>query len=395
MATCFYHPEAKAKFVCPDCGQDVCDNCRIEGGLQRCGHCATHGPPARPEEAGAEGFAADYSGGSFAAGDELDAAFSFAEGGVAVASEPPGASHGFDGALVDDLSFGATDFAGEPSSSGFDDFMAGVTEAMPSSFGAGVAAQPVTEDLVMCSYHGDVVAEIQCLNCYQPYCLACLPSGTQCAPCKADPSGRALQAESFGPSSVTEVGYEPGMDFAASYADRGGIHEGLEVAAQAAEVAAARPRKPKKSAKKGQAVAPKKAAKKFKGPRLSPKLLVGGLAALALVGGVAWWVTVGQQRFFPPPPPFKGPTKVAIVSPKAATIRGVQQIQLQVASPQQVELVLVTIDKKHWAKFKKPPFKSEWPTNVHKPGKHEVEAKATYKHGVTVTHKKTYVVKSK
>jgi len=45
MATCFYHPDKKSTFVCPDCGEDVCDTCRLEGGLQRCGNCATNGPP--------------------------------------------------------------------------------------------------------------------------------------------------------------------------------------------------------------------------------------------------------------------------------------------------------------------------------------------------------------
>ena len=83
------------------------------------------------------------------------------------------------------------------------------------------------------------------------------------------------------------------------------------------------------------------------------------------------------------------------MGPKGTTIGGVKYIEAKVVSPQRVLHVEVTIDKKYWAKLKKAPFKSEWPTNVHANGKHEVVLKAVYPNGLSATAKKTYVVKNR
>ncbi|MEB3328512.1 MAG: hypothetical protein VKQ33_04705 [Candidatus Sericytochromatia bacterium] len=405
MATCYYHPDTRAKFVCPDCGQDVCDACRLEGGLQRCAHCAVHGPPeggpaprpAEPRAGGAmpppdyesipvepfppgtgyEGVAPE-GGGAYQAAEayQSEVAGYGPEAGFAPVAGTEAPAAGFDAAPV----------------TGFDDFLAGVAGAEAT----GAAEEP----LVMCSYHGDVVADIQCLNCFQPYCMACLPAGTTCAACKADPGGRAVQAEEASPV-VSDLGYEPGMDFAASYLDRGGIHEGLE-AYEASSTAAvtARPRKAGGARKGGgkRGGGAKKAPPKAKGRALNPKLLLGGLGALAVVGvlaGGAWWFLAGKGGGPTPPPAYTGPAKVEIVAPKAQTIRGFKVLKLQVAAPTAVDHVEVLVGGKRFALLKRPPFKTDWPTNGRPNGKVEVVVKAYYKRGPTVQAKRTYIIKNR
>jgi hypothetical protein len=275
---------------------------------------------------------------------------------------------------------------------GFDDFLAGVAGAE--------GAEAAVEQVVMCSYHGDVVADIQCLNCFQPFCMACLPAGTTCAACKADPGGRAVR-EQGDTKLVSDLGYEPGMDFAASYIDRGGIHEGLEVyEASAAAASAARPRKPggakKGGAKKGGGA--KKPPPKSKGPAVNPKLLMaglGGLAVVGLLGGGAWWFLAGGGGGAKKAPAYTGPAKIAIVAPKSQKLRGFQEIKLQVASPTSVDRVEVYVGGKRFTVIKRPPFNTDWPTNGRPDGKVEVVAKAFYKNGPTKQDKRTYVIRNR
>lgn len=302
----------------------------------------------------------------------------------------------------DDFSGGAGGFETAPEAgeagfgapvTGFDDFLAGV---------AGADAEVAPEPLVMCSYHGDVVAEIQCLNCFQPYCMACLPSGTTCAACKADPGGRAVREEPA-TQQVSDLGYEAGMDFAASYIDRGGIHEGLEAyEASEAAAAAARPRKPGGAKKSGGAKkaggGPKKPVAKPKSAGFDPKLIgmaLGGLALVGLVAGAAWWFIAGGGGAAKKPAPFTGKAQVAIVAPKAQKLSGFQEIRLQVATPAAIDRVEVYVGGKKYSVLKKAPFETDWPTNGRKDGKVEVVAKAFYKNGPTKQDKRTYVIRNR
>jgi hypothetical protein len=397
MATCYYHPDARAKFVCPDCGQDVCDACRLEGSLQRCGHCAANGAPVggpapRAVEAGGAALPPDYESipvEPFPAGTGF-------EGFPAQAEGAPFQGGG------DDFSGGTAGFDAGPEAgvggfdapvTGFDDFLAGV---------AGAEAEAAPATLVMCSYHGDVVAEIQCLNCFQPYCMACLPSGTTCAACKADPGGRAVREEPVSPL-VSDLGYEAGMDFAASYIDRGGIHEGLDAyEASEAAAAAARPRKPGGGKKGGGAKkaggGPKKPVAKPKAAAVDPKLIgmaLGGLAVVGLVAGAAWWFIAGGGGAAKKLATFTGKAQVSIVAPKAQKLRGFQEIRLQVATPTAIDRVEVYVGGKKFSVLKQAPFKTDWPTSGRPDGKVEVVAKAFYKNGPTKQDKRTYLLRNR
>lgn len=360
MSTCYYHPQTKAKSICPDCGEDICDVCRLEGGLQRCGHCATEGPPPGgprlrdPEPAVAEVGAAQgsYDGG----------------GGMPAAHD-----------------------------------MAAMLE-------------------VMCSNHPGTTADMQCLNCLQAYCMSCLPDGTMCAACKQDPSGRAAPQDDYTPPPV-DVGYDPGLDFSGSYGaasqvpaadydegysqdfDQGyGQQEAgygdADFAQGYSEAPPPRPKRPpgqRKSApgaagKKGAPGAKKAPVGKAKKPSGPPvALIAGGVGALALVGALGWFFMSGGAGGGEPA--FSGPTKVAIATPQGAgPLKGLQVITLQIASPDEIAEVEVRVDGKYWEKFTEPPFKTEWQSSLVKNGKHTIEAVVEYKNGAKVTDKKTFTV---
>ena len=374
MSTCYYHPQSKAKSICPECGEDICDVCRLEGGLQRCGNCATNGPPpggprVREPEPQPAGVAAEAAG-------------------------------------------------------GYDDHDVGARQAHDMA--------AMLE--VRCANHPATTADMQCLNCLQAYCMDCLPDGTMCAACKADPSGRAAPQEEYTPPPAVELGYDDaGLDFSGGYAatasvpaggydqgygqgdfnqgydqgyDQGGYDQGYgEGDFNQGYGAAPAPPKPKRppgakkpagaagaaGAKKG-APAGKKGAKgkKAAGPTIA--LIAGGVGALALVGGLAWFFlspggdTEGGAM---------GPAKVSITGPKSAgPLKGLQVITLNVASPTEIQKVEVTVDGKYWQKFKAPPFKTDWPSSLVKNGKHTIEATAEYKNGTKVSDKKTVTVKN-
>lgn len=357
MSTCYYHPQTKAKSICPECGEDICDVCRLEGGLQRCGHCATNGPPP---------------GGPRVREPEP----------VAVAAEVGG---------------------------GYDQYEVGAQQA------ADMAAMLE----VMCSNHPGTTADMQCLNCLQAYCMGCLPDGTMCAACKEDPAGRAAPQDDYVPPPAVDVGYDPGLDFSGGYDDQvyaqqgydqaaGGYDEGYgenDFAAGYGDAAPAprpkRPAGPKKApagaaagkkggpaGKKGPAGKGKKAA----GPPMG--LILGGVGALALVGAAGWYFLAGPGAGAGDVA--MGPTKVTITAPKGAgPFKGLQQIALQVASPDEVQKVEIRVDGKYWDKFTAPPYKTDWPSSLVKNGKHTIEAIAEYKNGTKVTDKKTVTVLNK
>lgn len=321
MSTCYYHPQSKAKFNCPDCGEDVCDVCRIDGGMARCGNCLVNGPPPRgPRQ-----------------------------------PEPVGGGGGYDD-------------------------RAGYADSYDEAPGGGTpAAHDMSAMLeVRCANHSDVTADMQCLNCLQAFCMACIPDGSVCAQCKIDPYGRAAPEQDYDVSNSVDVGYDPTMDFAG--------YDTLETG----DAPAARPLKggPKKAGagaaaggKKG-APAGKKGAKKQSG--LPIPAIAGGVALLLALGvGGLWFMNRGGDAAF------TGPAKVAIASPKAGALKGLQQITLTVASPEALELVTITVDGKYWDKFKEGPFKSEWQTSGLKNGKHVIEAVAQYKNGPKVKDTRT------
>ena len=364
MSTCFYHPQSKAKSICPECGEDICDVCRLEGGLQRCGNCAVNGPPA---------------------------------GGPRI-REPEAAAVG-----------------AEASMGGY-------------GGGYDAPATPAAHDMaamleVMCSNHPGTTADMQCLNCLQAYCMDCLPDGTMCAACKTDPEGRAAPQEEYVAPPPVDVGYDPGLDFSGGYdetyaqqgyADQGydqgqagGYDQGygesdFNTGYGEAPAPAPRPKRPagagsKKAgpagAKKGAPAGKKGPAgkgKKASGPPLG--LIAGGVGALLLLAGAGWFFLAGPGASGGGDVAM-GPTKVSITGPKGAgPFKGLQVITLQVASPDEIQKVEIRVDGKYWEKFTEPPFKTDWPSSLVKNGKHTIEAIAEYKNGTKVTDKKTVTV---
>ncbi len=370
MTTCYYHPETKAKSVCPECGEDICDVCRLEGGLQRCGHCAANGPPA---------------------------------GGPRLREEEPAA-------VVLDGGAAAERRMGGPGGGGYGAYDGG---------GAPPAHDMAAMLEVMCSNHPGINADMQCLNCLQAFCMDCLPNGAMCAECNVDPSGRAAPQEDYVPQPIVDVGYDPGLDFSDGYSATGhvpasGYEQGYEQSYEQSyeqgygdadfatgygEAPAPKPKRPPGAkrpppggAKKGGAAAAKKGpaakGKKAGGPPVA--LIAGGVGALALVGALGWFFMGGSGGS---ETSAMGPAKVSITAPKSAgPLKGLQLITLQVASADEIQKVEVRVDGKYWQKFSHPPFKTEWQSSLVKNGKHTIEAVAEYKNGTKVSDKKTVTI---
>ena len=122
---------------------------------------------------------------------------------------------------------------------------------------------------------------------------------------------------------------------------------------------------------------------------LPPAVRAGLAAAGALVVVVVLLVGYVKVKAAltppPPPPPYTGVAKVAFSQPTGARpLSGNQVIKLSVAAPQHLSYVELSVDGKHWERFTRPPFQTEWPTPIVKNGRHVLEAKAVYRGGKRV-----------
>jgi hypothetical protein len=286
-----------------------------------------------------------------------------------------------------------------------------------------VVPQAAVDDYTppMCTNHATLAADMQCLNCFRPFCLSCASTGycPDCAPQfvskqNAAAAQMAASAPAYeeqyadpGYGQGYEQPYEPsfdqgyGQDFAQSYdAPADG---GFDLAGSYLDDAPAPPPppRPKKRppgegpAKKGPAAkGGKKPAPKKGGGGMPKGAIAGGVVALLLVAGGGYWFMTKGSAAGDEGAEAAGPTKVSISAPKAGKVKGAQVIKLKVASPDDLDHVELTIDGKYWGKFKEAPFESDWPTGIFKNGKHKVVAKAIYKGGKSVSDSHEYVVEN-
>ncbi|MDB5098746.1 MAG: hypothetical protein JWM80_3167 [Cyanobacteria bacterium RYN_339] len=259
----------------------------------------------------------------------------------------------------------------------------------------------------MCTNHSTLAADMQCLNCFRPFCLSCASTGycPDCAPqfvskqnaaasqMAANAGVEAPYAENYAPQEFAQPGYEQayeepadggGFDLAGSYLDD-------------SPAPARRPRKrpadPGAGAKKPPVKPTKKPAKKGGGV---PMGAIAGavVAVLALAGGGYWYMSHGASAPGDGGEEAAAPMKISITSPKTGKLKGAQVIKLKVTSPDTLDHVELQIDGKYWGKFKEAPFESDWPTGIFKNGKHKVLAKAFYKGGKTVAETHEYTIEN-
>jgi hypothetical protein len=271
----------------------------------------------------------------------------------------------------------------------------------------------------MCTNHATLAADMQCLNCFRPFCLSCASTGycPDCAPQFVSKQGAAQYAsqaaapapqydyapaemgygETYDQVGYTDPGVGGGFDLAGSYLDDG----------PPAPSPPPRPRKPAgaSGAKKGgtgnmAGGGGKKKAPAKKGGGSKPPIgaIVGLLVVLGLAGGGYYaysngMIPVGNAGGGEEAANF--PTKVSITSPKGTKVAGGQVIKLKVASEDMVERVELTVDGKYWGKFKEPPFESDWPTSLLPNGKHKVSVKVFYQGGKSAADKREYDVQNK
>jgi hypothetical protein len=109
---------------------------------------------------------------------------------------------------------------------------------------------------------------------------------------------------------------------------------------------------------------------------------LGAVAVLVVVGLGAWGYGAYKAATTPPPPPppYTGPVGVSFLQPRhQAKVTGNVWIKLDVKAPNQIDHVVLTVDGKHWERFLKPPFATEWPSQITKNGRHVIEARVVYR----------------
>jgi hypothetical protein len=117
---------------------------------------------------------------------------------------------------------------------------------------------------------------------------------------------------------------------------------------------------------------------------IPPKVLGGGLAAIALVGILGYGLANRKGGGGDDATPFMGKSDIKIVAPAAGVLKGPQVIKVKIASREAVDKVELTIDGKYWEKWTEPAkstLESDWPTGIFKNGTHEVVATVKYRGG--------------
>lgn len=282
---------------------------------------------------------------------------------------------------------------------------AGMEATVPAQDGGEEFAQP------MCTNHANLAADMQCLNCFRPFCLSCASTG-YCPDCAPQFVNRTNAAQMAGATSYHEPqesyggeGYgqaydngfgetptmDPGFDLAGSYMDDTAPPAGPPRPKKRPPANGAAPKKGAPAAKGGKKAPAKGKNAKGKGGGLPLGPIIGGVVAVAVLAGGGYWF-MSQ----------KGGSgedvtaKISITSPKAAKLSGSQTIKVKVGSQDAVDHVELMIDKKQWGmKLKEPPFESDWPTSLSSNGKHKVTAKVFYKGGQSAVDTHEFVVENK
>jgi Bacterial Ig domain len=208
---------------------------------------------------------------------------------------------------------------------------------------------------VQCANHAGVPTDTRCVTCRKPYCAACLNGASKCFNCALAAPKPAASPGKRGKGAATK---------------KDGKGTG-KLAAKGAGKAKGKPNLPWPAIRSRGA-----------------HFVYGGVLAGLLVAGLVAMLLLKPGK---PPKPYKvtGPMKVAIVGPSdTRPLSGPQVIKLQVASPNEIERVELTVDGKYWDKLKQPPFQSDWPTSLLTNGKHTIVAKAVYKDKRAVSAKR-------
>ncbi|MEB3328513.1 MAG: Ig-like domain-containing protein [Candidatus Sericytochromatia bacterium] len=190
-----------------------------------------------------------------------------------------------------------------------------------------------------CLNHKDVPVDSRCRRCKKPHCPACLNGAQHCFRCALEPDA---------------------------------------------------PRK-----NRGTGALPRRGTGKLGGMTASLPPMPGGRRppawAQAMLGALVVVVVVGlagwAHRAYtaatappPPPPPYAGPVGVAILQPRnQAQLTGNVWIKLDVKAASHLDHVALTVDGKHWERFEKAPFATEWPSQITRNGRHVIEARVVYR----------------
>jgi len=190
-----------------------------------------------------------------------------------------------------------------------------------------------------CTNHKDVPADTRCKRCKKPHCPACLNGAQNCFRCALEPDA---PKKNRGTGSLKRQGTGP----------LGGLTASLPTLPDARKL-----------------------------PQWAQALL-GATAVLLVVA-----LGASAHRFYktattppPPPPPYAGPAGIAILQPRSgATVTGNIWVKLDVKAAAHIDHVALTVDGKHWERFEKAPFATEWPSQITRNGRHVIEARVVYR----------------
>ncbi|MDB5098745.1 MAG: hypothetical protein JWM80_3166 [Cyanobacteria bacterium RYN_339] len=235
-----------------------------------------------------------------------------------------------------------------------------------------------------CNYHPDSRGTANCLSCHHNICDRCRLNGTaeRCMTCQ---SVFSKGGQDDGRSKRTMCINHEGTptDTKCKQCRKPHCIACLNSANMCFRCAMAGPRQPTGTLK-AKGTAPLKATKQgLSLPAISPKILGGGLAAVALVGLLGYGLA--NRKGGGEDAPFMGKSGIEIVAPAAGgVLKGSQVIKVKVKSKEAVEKVEITIDGKYWEKWTAPEkanLESDWPTGVFKNGPHEIVATVKYRGG--------------
>jgi hypothetical protein len=338
--TCYYHPEAKAKATCAECTMAICDRCRLDGDLERCGNCAS---------------------------------FHNAEASEVEATVPQAANN--------------------------DDY----TQPMCTNHSTLAAdmqclncMRPFCLSCASTGYCPDCAPEfVNREGAAQRTAAASKPSAGYEHYENEVPQASYEAEEMQGyPAQNGQLGYESDANALPLDFDLAGSYLNDDKPAEARP----RPRKRPETGARKPGAPQAKGGKKSPGNKkgASPPRPIGMMAGavvlvLGLVGGGYWFMSKKGADAVP-----TGPMKVAITMPKSGTIGGQQIIKVSITSPDDFDYAQIVMDgKPYGAKLKKPPLETDWPTIVYPNGKHKVQVKAYYKGGKVVTDQHEYTIQNK
>jgi hypothetical protein len=231
-----------------------------------------------------------------------------------------------------------------------------------------------------CHYHPEKKGTASCPQCHMSICDTCRLRGTteRCMTCQAVFSKGGSDATRAKRTMCTNHDSTP-TDTNCKQCRKPHCVACLNGASLCFRCAMAGPRQ-QTGTLKARGTAPLQAPKQ----KIPPKLIGGGLAAIALVGILGYGIA-NRKAGGGEDAPFMGKSGIEIVAPAAGgLVKGAQVIKLKVTSKEAVEKVELTIDGKYWEKWsnlEKGTLQSDWPTSIFKNGSHEIVATVKYRGG--------------